>query len=448
MSNKFDSVILEQATEQAILLTDMYYEYSLQNTIDIGTYLVQEAGLQVIDNTIKQTLANLKLKTLDGKEIPILPFAYVPIVLGTSNKANIARRQINQHIREIQTGLYGPSITILARDTKNSIDRFLQVYNNMLGQFKSQNTVVYSRNPRLNRLLSEYADNPRQTLYHSIATTEIKYPLVSTNTEYAIRSLEEQKKQLKQLLISKEIANEYYQAIRELNTSIVSEQAIRSFIGKLFSLLWKAIRPLLQIIWRALKPVLSALWRFIAPTLPVLEKLTLVAVQATAPLRFTWHSMYKIPGFMYLRYGILIGLPLAAGLLGLAGLGDLTQFVTEFKHDILSLLEGSSEAINENIRQFVEQHTSGTVKTFFERIGLPVIGTTITFVLAKFLPFLFGFGSTSYIYLFGILYLPLIHKALAFLNTFEQMRKDLAEALDFTVQAEQARVERARRLRR
>ena len=411
------------------------------------------AGYEAVVNRYMRSLSIPVSLTSRNAKVPAHIFAYNPIVLGYHARARASIREFERIANNNRRGVYGPAISNLTNNVKASNEKFLSGYRNLFLDASDIASLDFASNQRLNSLLEQYTSDPSPVLKQREANAHITYPLLTQNKLRAAanQSLELQKQYVRDLLVSS-VSRETLTFVTEIQkafeTSIKTEQFVRNVAASVVRFVGKIVSMIMSGLWRILRPIVSALWTLIGPTLPVLERITAVAVRVTEPLRQLWRFVNIIPGFAYMRYGILIGLPIASSLLGLAGYTGLSEIVNTFKESVPKLLAGVGEAVDMSVQQYVNQYSSGILGQVLSSIVGPAISSGISFFFGSYLPFLFGFGATSFVYVLIILLLPIIHKGIVFLRQVEEARKALSDLIIEDMEAEQKRVRQATMLSR
>jgi len=440
--------------EDTVLVDEVDILNSIQQVLEYGIVNCTKDTYEVVVleavNTAYQQIYNRVLKQLSipltpvgNQKLPEAAVAAVPTILGYHNRTG------SRLEREIRTETsrfgykYGPVVANLAASVKQSNNAFVQRVSEITQHFGD---IQLTGLRRYDALLNRAANDPKPLLDQRLINVPNTYGILAgsrTLRTYALNSLSNQQEQVLQLTktqTAEQITQETLSIVKELETAIKTEQALRNIAGKILNLVWFVVRGILSVLWRILRPLLSVLWRLLGPALPILEKLTAAAVKVTAPLRGSYALLNSIPGFTYLRFGLLVGLPLAGSLI--PGLGPVAAIADTFKTSMTALLQGSTDVIDDSIKEFVQAHSGGILAAVLGTIS-PALAQIVDFVLGTWLPFLFGFGVNNFILILVILLLPLIHKGIVFLRHIENMRKELANIIVEDMEQEKKRVQRS-----
>jgi len=135
--------------------------------------------------------------------------------------------------------------------------------------------------------------------------------------------------------------------------------------------------------------------------------------------------------------GLLLTPLFASFFVGVPVLSELVKV-----HDALKLFfMQKGEELGQDLLSFVNTHTDNALMQTLGEVG----AKAVTFTIGSFLPWMFGLGAGTGLFLvLLILYLPLIHKALVLLKMFTGLKKDLEDLVIRDIQAEKTRVNRAR----
>lgn len=436
---------------------DDFLAASYETSVDIEPEMFVFEALNISYETIiNRHMRNLSIPVslIDRNiKVPAHTFAYNPIILGYHGRARASIREFQRIANNNRRGIYGPGISNLTNNVRISNEKFLSNYKNLFSDIDSTINVDFAKNQRLNNLLRQYTNDPSPVLKQREVNTHITYPLLTQSKlrTNAIQSLNLQKQYVRDLLmgsVSREALTFVTEIQKEFETSIKTEQFVRNVAASVVRFVGRIVSMIMSGLWRILRPIVSALWTLIGPTLPILERITAIAVRITEPFRQLWRFVNIIPGFAYMRYGILIGLPIASSLLGLAGYTDLSEITSKFKEAVPKLFKGIGESINTTLQQYVNQYSSGILNQVLGTVLSPTISNGISFFFGNYLPFLFGFGATSFVYILIILLLPIIHKGIIFLRQIEETRKALSDLIIEDMEAEQKRVRQATMLSR
>lgn len=408
-----------------------------------------EAYTLAFDTLLRQYSSSLSIPVslLSNKKISLPSIAVLNYGIAYHPKGQYAYNGGKEELRKLLQGHYGPGLQYLTRSVISSNNQFLTEYINLTKTNINQNetdniNVQYSNNKTLNTLVDKYSQNPSRLFtiraVNSVFTYPFMYSAKVRNT--ANRTLTTIQTQARNLITGQQ-AQEFYNILntvtKEYLTSLKTEQFVKNILSGILNFLKSIVMAVLKIVATILRPILRVFWTVFSPLIPVFERIAAFGATVTAPFRKAYQVLNVIPGFRYIRLGLLLTPLFASLFLGVPILSELIKV-----HDSLKIFfVQTGENLGQDLMNFVNAHTDNALLQTLGEYG----AKAVTFTIGSFLPFMFGLGAGASIYLvLLILYLPLIHKALVLLKTFTGMKKDLENLVVQDIESEKTRINRAR----
>jgi len=408
-----------------------------------------EAYTLAFDTLLRQYNSSLSVPVslISDRRVPLPSITMLNYGIAYHPKGQYAYNQGKQELRKLLQGHYGPGLQYLARSVTSSNNQFLTEYNNLTKTNSDQNdidntNVQYSNNKTLNTLVDKYSQNPSRLFTIRAVNSVYTYPFmysakIRNAANKALTSIQTQARNL----ITGQQAQEFYNILntvaKEYMTSLKTEQFVKNILSGILNFLKSIVMTVLRVIGTILRPILRVFWTVFSPLIPVFERIAAFSVTVTTPFRKAYQVLNVIPGFRYIRLGLLLTPLFASLFLGVPILSELVKV-----HDSLKIFfVQTGENLGQDLMNFVNSHTDSALLQTLGEYG----AKAVTFTIGSFLPFMFGLGAGASIYLvLLILYLPLIHKALVLLKTFTGLKKDLENLVIQDIESEKTRVNRAR----